>query len=32
MAMMIKLPEDFDRMGVDYEKFREYLLEKHEAP
>ncbi|MEY2467001.1 MAG: threonine synthase [Verrucomicrobiota bacterium] len=31
MAAMIKLPEDFDRMGVDYEKFREYLLEKHEA-
>jgi threonine synthase len=29
MAAMIKLPEDFDRMDVDYEKFREYLLEKH---
>jgi threonine synthase len=29
MAAMIKLPEDFDRMEVDYEKFREYLLEKH---
>ena len=23
----IKLPEDFDRMGADYEKFREYLIE-----
>jgi len=24
-----KLPEDFDRMGVDYEKFRSYLLARH---
>ncbi|MGD1088702.1 MAG: threonine synthase [Verrucomicrobiota bacterium] len=23
-----KLPEDFDRMGADYEKFRKYLIEK----
>jgi hypothetical protein len=27
----IKLPEDFDRMGADYEKFREYLIAKHAA-
>ena len=24
-----KLPEDYDRMGADYAKFKEYLLEKH---
>ena len=24
-----KMPEDFDRMGADYEKFREYLIPKH---
>jgi len=29
MAAMIKLPEDFDRMGVDYDGFREYLLKQH---
>jgi len=29
MAAMIKLPEDFDRMGADYEKFRDYLLARH---
>jgi threonine synthase len=23
-----KMPEDFDRMGADYEKFRKYLIEK----
>jgi threonine synthase len=26
-----KLPEDFDRMGADYEKFKEYLIGKHAA-
>ena len=26
-----KLPEDFDRLGADYEKFRLYLMEKHGA-
>ncbi len=26
MEAMIKLPEDFDRMGTDYEQFRDYLL------
>jgi hypothetical protein len=31
MNAAIKLPEDFDRMGADYEKFREYLLTKHTA-
>lgn len=29
MDAMIRLPEDFDRMGVDYDQFREYLLAKH---
>src|SRR5581483_10738126 len=29
MAAMIQLPEDFDRMGTDYEKFKQYLLEQH---
>src|SRR5450432_4005565 len=29
MTAAIKLPEDFDRMGADYGKFREYLLRKH---
>jgi threonine synthase len=29
MTAAIQLPEDFDRMGADYEKFREYLLQKH---
>ncbi len=24
-----KMPEDFDRMGADYEKFREYLIARH---
>ena len=31
MAAAIKLPEDFDRMGADYEKFRAYLLQHHAA-
>ena len=25
----MKLPEDFDRMGADYEKFKAYLIEQH---
>ncbi|HZL12714.1 MAG TPA: threonine synthase [Verrucomicrobiae bacterium] len=29
MTAAIKLPEDFDRMGADYGKFREYLIAKH---
>ena len=29
MTAAIQLPEDFDRMGADYEKFREYLVAKH---
>jgi threonine synthase len=29
MAEALKLPEDFDRMGADYEKFKAYLLAKH---
>ena len=29
MTAAIKLPEDFDRMGADYGKFREYLIQKH---
>jgi threonine synthase len=31
MTAAIKLPEDFDRMGADYGKFREYLIAKHAA-
>ena len=29
MTAAIQLPEDFDRMDADYEKFRDYLIEKH---
>ena len=29
MEVTNKLPEDFDRMGADYAKFREYLIKKH---
>jgi threonine synthase len=29
MAEALKLPEDFDRMNADYEKFKEYLISKH---
>jgi threonine synthase len=29
MTAAIQLPEDFDSMGADYEKFREYLLTQH---
>ena len=31
MAAAIKMPEDFDRMGADYEKFKAYLIQKHAA-
>ena len=31
MAAAIKQPEDFDRLGADYEKFRAYLLQRHTA-
>jgi threonine synthase len=31
MTAAIKLPEDFDRMGADYENFREYLVQRHKA-
>jgi len=31
MTAAIQLPEDFDRMGADYEKFRAYLLQQHAA-
>jgi threonine synthase len=31
MTAAIKLPEDFDRMGADYAKFKDYLLAKHLA-
>lgn len=27
----LQLPEDFDRMSADYEKFKSYLLERHPA-
>ncbi|MGH7976669.1 MAG: threonine synthase, partial [Limisphaerales bacterium] len=29
MTAAIKLPEDFDRMGADYEKFKNYLIDRH---
>ncbi|HVU26384.1 MAG TPA: threonine synthase [Verrucomicrobiae bacterium] len=29
MAASLKLPEDFDRMGVDYEKFKQYLIQNY---
>ncbi len=29
MTAAIQLPEEFDRMGADYEKFRDYLLARH---
>ena len=29
MAGQIEVPEDFDRMEANYEKFKEYLLRKH---
>lgn len=31
MAAAIKKPEDFDRMGADYEKFKAYLIHSHAA-
>jgi threonine synthase len=31
MTAAIKLPEDFDHMGADYGKFREYLIKRHTA-
>jgi hypothetical protein len=31
MASMIRLPEDFDRMAVDYDRFRDYLVAAHQA-
>ena len=29
MAEALKLPEDYDRMGADYENFKAYLIAKH---
>ena len=29
MTAAIKLPEDFDRMGANYGKFRDYLIQRH---
>jgi len=31
MLAALRLPEDFDRMGADYEKFRDYLIKCHAA-
>lgn len=31
MQAMLKLPEDYDRMGADYEKFKAYLLSRHKV-
>ena len=29
MLAALKLPEDFDRMGADYNAFKQYLIRKH---
>jgi threonine synthase len=29
MQASLQLPEDFDRLGADYEQFRSYLLQRH---
>ncbi len=29
MLASLQLPEDFDRMGADYEKFKAYLIQRH---
>jgi hypothetical protein len=26
------MPEDYDRMGADYDQFRQYLLDRHARP
>ena len=31
MVTGLKLPEDYDRMGADYERFRDYLVAAHSA-
>ncbi len=31
MLAALKLPEDFDRMDADYEKFKNYLIAKHRS-
>jgi hypothetical protein len=31
MLASLKLPEDFDRMGADYEKFKAYLTARHKV-
>jgi threonine synthase len=31
MTATNRLPEDFDRMSADYEKFRDYLVQRHTA-
>jgi len=32
MQAALKMPEDYDRMGADYEKFRDYLISKNPIP
>ncbi|MGH8023365.1 MAG: threonine synthase [Limisphaerales bacterium] len=32
MQAALKLPENYDRMSADYEKFREYLMAAHRQP
>jgi threonine synthase len=32
LAALDGRPEDYDRMAVDYEKFREYLVKAHTVP
>ena len=31
LAALDQCREDYDRLGVDYESFRDYLLERHSA-
>ena len=32
MVAGLQMPEDYDRMGADYEQFRQYLLDRHATP
>ncbi|MGH7980125.1 MAG: threonine synthase, partial [Limisphaerales bacterium] len=32
MQAALKLPEDYDRMDADYDRFREYLISRHQVP
>ena len=32
MVAGLQMPEDYDRMGADYDQFRQYLLDRHATP